>query len=233
MARATATLCGCPNVSIRKSSKMSWKLLHLVQAFLLIAASARAAEPEAVEPPLKYTLFVDGKATDISEGKPVRLSGEFKNPEVTLKVDPHRVFTYAGISFRFPQYYTFEADLTDKEARTWTLSGNDAKVMIADLQGDVSLPTYAEAVSENVGKGALKILDRKLKAKFGEHTLSGMSTKVNIGTVESSMDFYLISTTGGRTRFLIVMDGYLNSGHTKEGDTAIKLLKESFAIKRK
>lgn len=210
--------------------------IHFVPQLAVCLAVARcvlAVEPEDIEPPAKYTLIINGKASEISESEPILLKGEFKNPDVLLRVDPHRRFPYAGFNFRYPRHFTFAADLTEKHARTWTLSGTDAKIMIADLEGKVSLATYASAVSDNLGNEELKILDRNLVAKFGDQSVPGLRTKLTVGVVESSMDFFLISTAGGRSRFIVFMDGYLDGGHTKEGVATLALLKESFVLTRK
>ena len=46
-----------------------------------------------------------------------------------MRPEPHRVFPYGGVAFRYPRAFTFEASLDDADLRSWTLSGNDFKVM--------------------------------------------------------------------------------------------------------
>ena len=60
-----------------------------------------AAPDESQEPVLAYSLMIDGKSFPIVEGVPLRLAGSFKDPEVTLVGEPHRVFPFHGIRFKY------------------------------------------------------------------------------------------------------------------------------------
>src|SRR5262245_43368513 len=75
---------GCPSLcrGLRMLSK-SHPARYLPIQFLavVVAACGYAADPEEAEPPLQFTLEVNGKQTAVTEDKPVRLAGEFKNPE--------------------------------------------------------------------------------------------------------------------------------------------------------
>ena len=204
--------------------------IHLATCFA-IAGSGAASEPEDVEPPVKYTLIVDGKATEISEGKPVRLAGDFKSPEVSLKLDPNRTFKYAGVKFQYPRHFSFGADLAGNEARLWTLRGNDVNIMVADVEGYATLTVFARSMANNLGKGTVSFVDRKLNGKLGGHNLPGLKVKITIGETESSMEFYMIGKGGGRTRFLVFHDH--TATRSKDGDAAFTLLNDSFDITRK
>lgn len=211
---------------------MTRKLRCGIPLSLLVAVAAYGftAESEDIEPPLKYTLIINGKPVDIVEGKPIRLAGELKNPEVTLNVDPHRTFIYLGVTFRYPRHFAFNTDLSDKEFRQWSVSGNDFKIKVFDLEGDITPAMYAGATSEAFGKGNWTTLDPRLRTRFGKHQLEGISAKGVADTNSLILDVYRVSSTRGRTRLLVLH--YEAGKHTKEADAAIALLKESFVVTR-
>ena len=85
---------------------------------------------DASEPPLTYTLEVDGKKFLLNADKTVILKGSFNNPKVTLRASETRRFEQDDIAFNYPANFTFEAVLSDPEVRSWSMTGNSVTLML-------------------------------------------------------------------------------------------------------
>src|SRR5687767_14977488 len=98
---------------------------------MLLVLSAEPAEDR--EPPLVFYFEAEG-----GKRVPVELDKPFPPGELgksaTLRVEPARRFAYAGVEFLYPREYGFEASVEPAFA-VWTLSGNDAKVMVQRHKG--------------------------------------------------------------------------------------------------
>lgn len=106
---------------------MRWTLLFF---FGCLAVSSWPAEDLRKEPPLTYTLIIDGQRVPVEVGKEVAVAGQFRDPRVKLEVGSTRTFQFAGVKFDYPGAFGWEADVEDPDTVNWTLSGNDYKIMV-------------------------------------------------------------------------------------------------------
>ena len=134
-----------------------------------------AAADESAEPPLKYSVKVGERTVTISEGQTVQLDGTFSNPEITVTAQPYRVFPYQGLTFNYPRSFTFEADLDDRNAKIWTLSGNDFKIMYFVLNESVSTDDFANNMIDQFGRENAKVVNANTTITLGKQKLSGTS----------------------------------------------------------
>jgi hypothetical protein len=68
-----------------------------------------------------------------------------------LVAEPYREFGYGGVSFQYPRAFSFEADVKDRENKSWILSGNDFKIMYF-LQGEkLTSDNYADEMIKQFG----------------------------------------------------------------------------------
>ena len=178
------------------------------------------------EPPLGYTLKIDGKEILLEPGKEVKVEGKFENPSVKLVPNKERTFSAAGITFKYPAYFTFEADFTTKGIKMWTLSGKDLLIMVHALEtAGMNAQSMAQAMKSQYGKGA--------KTSPITRTIHGEMLKgvrLNVSLVGTSMvqDVLEVPTTKG-SRILIIQD--LKPGEKiseEESKLAMALLDESF-----
>lgn len=96
-------------------------------AFLSTDDGTAAPRDATKEPPVAYTLRIDGIDHTIEEGSEVTLEGRFENPKVLLTAGATRRFAHGGLTFEYPSEYAFEAE-TRKTSRTWTLTGDDVTI---------------------------------------------------------------------------------------------------------
>ncbi len=98
--------------------------LEALFIFLAISASAvKAEDPADQEPPLLLYLESDGKRIPIELDKPFGLEALAGKKTAVLRAEPYRVFQHAGLSFRYPRSYIFEADQETPGVTQWSLDG--------------------------------------------------------------------------------------------------------------
>jgi len=188
---------------------------------------------EGDEPPVTYVLTVGDQKISLVEGQRVRLQGSFEDPEVMLAAEPHRTFANAGISFRYPRAFGFDASLSDPASRSWSLSGNDAKIMYFVIAGPVTVAEFAQGLTSQFGKENVETTEAETRLTLGRETLVGMSLRVTLAATPMSISVYRVPLEGPETR-LLVLQNSLGATHapSSEGQEALALLKASFALTR-
>lgn len=201
---------------------------------MLLLASAAFAQDESKEPPQSFLLKVGDKSLTIVEGETKQLLGSFANPAVNITPEPYRVFPYQGVRFQYPRYYAFEADLAEPAKKTWTLSGNDAKVMIFAFPFKHTPKEFAESVIDHLDRSKSKILDANAKLRLGDHTLAGTKFRVILGSQPITQEVYSLPAPAGTTRFFILQDSPDDKGnYSTEAKTLLALLQKSFQVDAK
>lgn len=174
-----------------------------------------------------YTIKIDDKSIDIAEGETVRVKGTFSNPQITLIVQPHCVFSSHGISFKYPREFSFEANTADEDYKNWTLSGNDFKIMIFVLNGNLTTQRYADSMIDRFGRQNCKVTNAAL-LRCGHLELSGTTIFMTIAGVKMVMDIYRIPSNDTQTKLLIMQDTLDSYGEgSVEGLSAFQLFKQS------
>ena len=165
-----------------------------------------AASPadESLEPPVTYTLTLGGQKVDLLEGRPVTISGSFSNPVAVLEASTSRIFPHAGISFAFPRSFTFEADLEDADSKSWTLSGNDFKIMVFSLANLSSAKSYVEGVAEVLAGD--EIVREKAALKLPNPNLGRAAVRFEMVGNPMRFEAYELPSLGKRKRLLVLQD---------------------------
>lgn len=202
---------------------------------LLVPFLCQGAEPldESKEPPIKYVLQVGEKTIPIKEGESTSLPGTFMNPSIKLTADPFREFAYQDFRFKYPRAFTFEADLADADARNWTLSGNDFKLMLLSMNGELAAADFAQIMIDKFGRKNGKIINPNASLVLGGQTLKGTTIRITLADHAMSMDVYGIPSKGARSKMIVFQDNLDDAGnHSKECSAAIETLKTSWKVAR-
>ena len=196
-------------------------------------SSISAAEDESKEPPLTYSVKFGNKSITVRERKTVRIKGRFQNPAITVAPQSYRVFPYQGISFKYPRSFAWEADLSDSDARNWTLSGNDFKIMYFVFNEPLTTADFANNMVNEIGKENCRVTDTNAQIILGKQTLVGTSLQLTLAGHTMVMDAYEIPSDDTGTRMLVLQDSLDNAGkRSSEGIEAIKVVKASFSVTR-
>jgi hypothetical protein len=200
--------------------------------FLMPGCSPSAGVSESQEPPLRFNLKLGERTVVITEGETTQLRGKFEDPKVTLVVDPHRVFDFQGVSFQYPRSFGFEADLADPSAKSWTLSGNDFKIMLMVIQGSTTASEYADNLVAEFGEDNCRITDAQAKLRLGSVDLSGSTLRVNLAGHSMTMEVYLVDSTASAAKLLVFQDSLDEYGNrSNERKEALQVMASSFQVK--
>ena len=197
-----------------------------------LAANAADESKEDQEPPQIFYLESDGNKIPIELNKPFGTQILQGKKTATLRVEPFRVFRYAGLSFRYPREYTFEADHTHPGLSLWTLQGNDCLIMVQryEHQGD------PETVRRSVTNGlAASYKDAKKKEvaitwKLEDTTLKGVRLEVELAGTLLHQDLFSFRA-GNRPVVLMIQDSEPKNGKASAARVrAEKLLSETLRL---
>lgn len=178
------------------------------------------------EPPLKYTLEIDGRRHELLLDKPTRLHGTLNEPTVTLRASPVRHFTYGDVRFQYPASFGWEAEIESPDQKIWTLSGNDFKIMY--FVQPVSLPTrdYVEAMAEQIVGRSVPVKD--VERTLGGRTYEGSVVTVALAGTRLSIEAITLPTEVG-SRLLVFQDSPpTDKPRSNEAEAAFRLLAKSF-----
>lgn len=184
---------------------------------------------DTTEPPVAYSIDIDGKPHSIDLGKPTVLKGTFTNPSVTLTAASTRHFNTIGIEFDYPASFTWEADVEVESAQSWTLSGNDFKIMVFQLSKGVTAQSYAQAMVKQFGEEKTTIASTE--RSLGEKTLSGKVLKTIIAKTEIRMEILEIPSNS-KSRLLVLQDSPPEGeSMSKEAEATLNVVAKTFAFK--
>ena len=110
--------------------------LCLALLLLYPPSPALADDPKPdQEPPQIFFLECAGRRVPVDLDKPFRTDALAGAKSATLRVEPHRVFRYAGLVFHYPREYTFVVSLENPAVAVWTLAGSDCTIMVQRYPG--------------------------------------------------------------------------------------------------
>ena len=181
---------------------------------------------ESHEPPLKYTLEINGQPHELILDMPVEIRGAYKDPKVVLTGSSIRQFTYGDVAFQYPASFSWEAEIEGHNERTWTLSGNDFKIMYFILPAAVSVDAYAEAMANQFGEERTRVSDTE--RTLGVQKYKGKLLFVKLAGVTLNLEVYALRATSG-SRLLVFQDTPPDDrAISKEGERTLALLSTSF-----
>lgn len=204
-------------------------VLNSIAALMLVAAATVAqAADDSQEPPLAYTLTIDGQAHALTQGAPTQLTGTFRDPTVVLTAASTRQFTYGGVAFEYPATFNWEAEIEGPLTKTWTLSGNDFNIIYMVVPQKIASEAYAQGVAEQLGAKDSRITSSS--RQFGGRSFNGHRLTVTIADTLQTMEFYTLALKPKGTRVLMLQDSPPSrNGQSKEASDALALLARSFS----
>ena len=167
---------------------------YTIVLILCIGSTCFAAD-ESQEPPLKYTLEINGQGHELVLDKPVKLQGEYSNPKVVLRASSIRHYTYGDITFQYPASFAWEAEIEGHNEKTWILSGNDFKIMYFILPDVLSVEAYSQAMAKQYGKGSTRISDTE--RELGGQRHNGKLLFVKLAGTTLSLEVYSLPAKTG------------------------------------
>ena len=154
--------------------KPAWKLLP---ALVVAMVGNVSIAQDDKEPPLQVELEVSGKKVRASDGETVDLPKGGDRDSVTVRILPYRVFSKAGLTFRYPKDWSYSADLEDPESPTWTLSGGlmDLEVTSMPSKGNAPLEaaTFFTFMATGIRAMGFKVILKPDEIVLGKQKFQG------------------------------------------------------------
>jgi hypothetical protein len=196
---------------------------------LTLAAGRCAADDESAEPPIVYTLEVDGQSVTIQPDKPLKLEGSFESPTLTLRVAQTRTLQAEGITFNYPAYFTFEADTSDPEVKTWTASGNDVTLMLFSFAEKVDARALAESTAEALQARDVQV--EPVKVKLGDQERAGVKATMPLLDQTVIQQVLTLPATDKGSRLLVLQEvRNQGAGEAAELGATLKVVAASFKV---
>ena len=205
--------------------------LIIVSLICLCTLTLLLAETdETREPPLKYKLLIDGKAYDIVEKEPLKLTGTLKDPTVKLEAEENREFTYGGVSFLYPRGFSFEPDIKDVSCKSWTLTGTDTTVLYINMTEELTLEDYVQAIIAELGKKKCNS-PKEVKVELLGKQIKASRFKLTSNDVKMDIEIIRLPTTNG-SKFLYFQFTQDETGKkNKVSEDTYALILKSIAFK--
>lgn len=200
--------------------------LVIIVALCIIPALTFAGEDK--EPSIGYTIHIGNKTVRLYPGQEKTISGKFDNPKIRIEGDKERLFEYANMKFKYPAYFTFEADVKSEAYKNWTLSGNDVKIMIFVVQTPFTPEDYVYRIQSKFGKNTRS---SSVTHNLGGKLYKGKRVELSIGGSSFMQDALMISTKKKHTMMVIQDTALADKLSDKETNTVLKLLKTTFRTK--
>ncbi|MEN8784995.1 MAG: hypothetical protein ABF379_11575 [Akkermansiaceae bacterium] len=206
----------------------------MIKTFLSIAICLfppAVLSDEKTEPKRNYTLKIGDRSFQISEGVPFDLKAGDKNQKATLTASTYRTFTHQNLNFDYPAHYSFEADLTNLQAKSWTLSGNDCTVMVFGMGARVTHNEMAKEMANGFGKKNSKT--RKTLLELGKKEYNVSIIDVTIAGTDLKLEIFAIELSPNSSTLFIIQDSLGDDGkHSNDYQVLRKFLDRSFSLKK-
>ena len=177
----------------------------------------------------------DGKRIPIELDKPFGLEALSGKKTATLRAEPYRVFQYAGLSFRYPRGFSFEANLENRGVSLWTLDGNDVVIMVHQYAGTRDHAALCRLVIKQITEqyADAKYRELETKLKLNGAPLNGRRIEVTLANTLVHQDVF--SFPSGETSVVLILQDTpdANSKSSVERITAERMLRESLRLPAK
>jgi hypothetical protein len=187
---------------------------------------------EDQEPPELFFLELGGKRVPIELGKPFQTDALGEARTATLRVEPYRVFQYAGLRFHYPREYTFEADFQTPLVALWTLSGTNCTIMVQRFNGQKDHEEALETLHKEMlalYKGN-KVNQTPVKLSVKGKELVGKRLEVHLAGALLWQDLY--SLPSGNDSIVLILQDLPQEGGKPSNDRtrAEKLFRETVQV---
>ena len=186
---------------------------------------------QSVEPPVQFTLKVDGKTFTGEIGKTFKLNGEFKDSSAKISTSNFRNFNYEGVSFHYPVKHHWEADLSDPQSKAWAMIGTESSISLFVISEEYSAEDYAKELIEDFDTETYD--EKELKLKLGEQEFEVLRLIFEADEYEYVYDIVSLPQQNGNSRLLLLEDVAPDRNpDSEEAKAVMSLLKKSFKIEK-
>ena len=201
----------------------------------LLVALAPLQEEDAKEPPAVFSVEAGGKTVSAELDKAFELDTPGGKTTVKIRLEPYRQFSRAGLSFKYPTKFLFEADLDTKGVVIWTLEGSSCVVLVQRFDDrDDPAAVLKEVVKGMIdGFGKANVREGAATLEAGAEKLKGTALRIKVAG--ESVNYRLFAFASGKnTVILSLQDSPGEDGAPSADAKAVDaLLKETLKLPKK
>ncbi|MFT5288527.1 MAG: hypothetical protein ACI82F_000584 [Planctomycetota bacterium] len=192
-------------------------------AFPLLSGDA------TTEPPLTYTLEIDGKPFELVGGEPTEIKIKGKKHVVSVVPGATRLLELPGLEFEYPAGMTFSY-LDMDSMQSWRLTSDESTVLLYRFES----VSAAEMISGMITgfEAAMQKTDfgpKKVQLKNGREIFKGTAERFLQNGLTLQLEFYPIKLEGG-TECLLILQGPIEDGDLSQALGNLRgVLEESLA----
>lgn len=197
----------------------------------LAMGAAWSPVDENTEPPSLYTITLGDTDVPVLLDRPVDVEVNGAKTRLLLRVKPYRVLDLDGVRFRYPRAMQFKVQTITSSFKMWTLSGNDAVVIVqrgTDADVDEARETVIEEMVARWGTNLQSRDDASMTLAGRKATGERLRITIADQTIEQSV--YALDV-GSAAFVLILQDSLDDQGKPSEdARRTFGMLRDSFAI---
>jgi hypothetical protein len=156
---------------------------------LTLALALLPRNDDAKEPPAVLSVDAGGKTVTAELDKAFELDLPGGKTSVKIRLEPYRVFAKAGVSFKYPTKFLFEADLETEGVVIWTLEGSTCVLMVQRFSG------------RDDPEGVLKDVVNNITGSFGEANVKAGPAALDVGAEKLKGTGLRIQVAGQRINY--------------------------------
>jgi len=183
--------------------------MRLLGPALLALGCLTCAQVTAAAPPTRLDVRIGDQRILLEAGQTVEVHIDGKPIKLHVAELPTRQFADAGIRFEYPRHFPWEHE----PARTWTLDGNNAVVIVT--QGDKGEDTTADelldGIEENL-KQQRKGPRERVVLETRQGRVSGVATTITLASSRLRNEAYVLEGTSTLV-ILLLQDSLDDDGH--------------------
>jgi hypothetical protein len=206
-------------------------MLYARLALLLVAPVLVSGAPlqDAKEPPLVMYLEADGKKIPVEVDKPIDLETKAGKTSVTLRMEPYRVFSYAGLTFNYPRGASFKSQ-GEGPMTLWTLTDSPAMIMVQHFKNQpdakLILKQMVEQMTAQYGKSA-EVKQSETSLELQKKPLKGV--RLEVGFAQQTIHQNLFSFASGKDVIVLILQDAPDEGKPTRSFVQLqKMMQDTF-----
>ncbi len=200
----------------------------LLACLFFVQIGLNQAQTKTTKPESAFEVTINGKVHKVIEGQPLTLEGDLKSPTIKIVSLPYRLVETSGMKIQYPAEMNFAYEQSEN-LDNWTLNGNDVVVMVFEFDGDVSVDDIINETKKKFGNKNCKLTESN--GELGGRRFKVKSLQVKIAEQLLMMDYYIVESGNGKTRFICIQDLFNGSQHSDEFARVFSMISSAIIFK--
>lgn len=197
-------------------------ILFLLAAGLFTWAQEQEPENKApAEPKTTFEISINGKKYQLAENEELKIDSVLSSLVISIKLADNKKFESSRMSFDYPKNlsYGFEEN---PGLKSWTLSGNNATVIVLEMDVDATLDMMMNEMVKKFGKKNCTL--EKYRKELGQKMWDCQKLSVKIAGEKITMECFSIKLDDFKSRFIYFQNSAENDIRSSEYDDVFNII---------